>query len=84
MNRLRHIRGVLKRHPRWMLLGFATDWRRGGALAAFAAAFGGGHDLHGWYYVGAGVFYTGGAPPPPPGIFLLPCRPAGSAPNEPQ
>ena len=35
----------------------------GGALAAFAAAaFGGGHDLHGWYYVGAGVFYTGGAP----------------------
>ena len=63
MGKLRHVRGVLKRHPRWMLLGFATGLAAGGALAAFAAAaFGGGHDPHGWYYVGAGVLHTGGAP----------------------
>ena len=62
VGKLRHVREVLKRHPRWMLLGFATGLAAG-ALAAFAAAaFGGGHDPHGWYYVGAGVFHTGGTP----------------------
>ena len=36
---------------------------RGAAFAAFAAAaLGAGNDLHGWYYVGAAVFYTVGIP----------------------
>ena len=63
MGKLRHIGGVLKRHRIWMLLGLATGLAAGAAFASFAAAaFGGGHDFHGWYYVGATVFYTGGTP----------------------